>query len=825
MKKYNITGMSCAACSRRVEKAVSALPGVSACTVNLLTNSMTVEGSDDQSIIKAVKVAGYGASPEGERKKESREKEGREEISRLVCRLTASLALLLVLMYISMGHIMWGFPLPSALANAPIAIALAELLLSAVVMIINQKFFISGTRALLKRAPNMDSLVALGSFASFFWSTVILFRMCLAPNSEELWHLLHGMYFESAAMIVALITLGKLLEAVAKGKTTDAIKKLLELTPNTATVIRDGEEVLIPTREVRVGDVFVVRPGESFPVDGVVIKGESSVDESSLTGESMPREKLSGAYVYAASINLSGYLECRAMKVGEDTLMGEVVKTVSDAAATKAPISKLADRVSGIFVPTVLILALITALVWYFINRDVGYALARGISVLVISCPCALGLATPVAIMVGSGIGAKGGVLFKSAAAIETVGRAEIIALDKTGTITIGKPSVTDIIPFGIDEGELLCLAASIEKQSEHPLALAVLDEARSRGLSLYEVSGFEALSGSGILARLGEAELVGGNFAFVIDSVGKQNEYTGLYEALSKEGKTPLFFTRDGELIGIIAVADTMKHDSRDAISRLHKMGLRTVMLTGDNELCAKEIASRAGVDEVYAELMPRDKAALVKKLSGQGKCIMVGDGINDAPALTAADAGIAMGAGTDIAIESADAVIMGNGLMTLVSAVKLGKETLKNIRENLFWAFIYNVVGIPIAAGVFIPLGLTLTPMLGAAAMSISSFCVVMNALRLNTKKFFTNEKTSHNANINLQKERFSMINLKVKGMMCPHCEARVKSALEAVEGVKSAIVSHNDGTAKLVAEDFVVPELLIKAVKDAGYECEAE
>ncbi len=826
MEKYNISGMSCAACSARVERAVSSLDGVTACSVNLLTNSMTVEGSDSKTVIAAVEAAGYGAAladsslkPSGGRGEDIGDK---REVKALALRLVSSLAILLILMYVSMGHIMWNFPLPSRLSSSPAALGLLQLLLALAVMIINQKFFISGTRAILKRSPNMDSLVALGSFSAFLWSTVVLFRICLSNNIEYAYHYLHDMYFESAAMIVALITLGKMLEAIAKGKTTSAIQSLLALTPPEAHIIRNGVEITVQTKDVLVGDVFIVRPGESFPVDGEIIKGESTVNEASLTGESMPLDKRVGDRVFAASQNLSGYIECRATKVGEDTLMGEVVKIVSDAASSKAPISKLADRVSGIFVPAVLVTALITTVIWIFINRDVGFALARGISVLVISCPCALGLATPVAIMVGSGIGAKGGVLFKSAAAIEATGRARIIALDKTGTITLGKPVVTDVLPYGISEDELIKTAASLEKKSEHPLARAILSLAEERDISVFETNAFEALSGNGVRAYCDSVEILGGSFSFISAHTSLTDNEREEFERLSSEGKTPLFFTKGGNLVGIIAVADEPKPDSIEAIAKMKKMGLRCVMLTGDNEITAKAIATRVGIDEVFASVMPRDKSDIVARLSRDGKCIMVGDGINDAPALTSADVGIAMGRGTDIAIESADAVLMGEGLSSLVGAVKLGRETLKNIKENLFWAFIYNVIGIPIAAGVFIHAGLTLTPMLGAAAMSISSVTVVMNALRLNTKRFF--EKTDNASNPILKKAETVMINLKVKGMMCPHCEARVKSTLLSVNGVKSADVSHKAGTAEVEADVSVSAQMLIDAVVSAGYECTA-
>ncbi len=820
--------MSCAACSARVERAVSKLPDVKSCSVNLLTNSMTVDGSDDESIIAAVRAAGYGASPMGAAIRRETEKDGKSELFAIAARLIASIVLLLGLMYISMGHLMWGFPLPAALADNAIALALIEMLFAIAVMIINQKFYISGTRAILNRSLNMDTLVSIGSLASFFWSVYIVFKMCFAEGAEQ-HHYLHELYFESAAMIVALITLGKLLEAVAKGKTTNAIKGLLELTPKEAHVIRDGAEITVPTKDVRIGDIFTVRPGESFPVDGEVIKGSSSADEASLSGESIPVEKTVGSAVYAASHNLTGYLECRAVKVGEDTLMGEVVKMVSDAAASKAPIAKLADKVSAVFVPAVLAIAAVTAVVWLLIKPDVGFALARGISVLVISCPCALGLATPVAIMVGSGIGARGGVLFKSAAAMERTGRAKTVAIDKTGTLTGGKPELTDVIPFGIEEKELISLAASLEAKSEHPLAKAIVSYAKDRKIDFAEAESFSALVGSGVAASLGGAELVGGSFSFMSERIANDDNISLHYDRLASEGKTPVFFTRNGSLIGIIALIDSLRHDSREAVDSLRKMGLRVVMITGDNERTARAVAKAAGVDDVRAGVMPSGKADAVRELSKEGGVIMVGDGINDAPALTSADVGIAVGGGTDIAIESADAVLMRSGISGIPSAVKLGRETLKNIKENLFWAFFYNAVGIPIAAGVFSGLGLTMNPMLGAAAMSLSSFFVVMNALRLNTKRIFP--KANKNNGVcgdacPLAEEKEGdgkmKIKLNVKGMMCPHCEARVKSVLEAFPEVEEAIVSHKDGTANVICAADLNPEALIKAVNGAGYEC---
>ncbi len=835
MKKYSITGMSCAACSARVERAVSALSDVKSCSVNLLTNSMTVDGSDDESIIAAVKSAGYGAYPADRNSSRIPENaENKSEIRPIVFRLIFSLCLLFILMYISMGHLMWNFPLPNVLEEAPIAIAFLELLLALSVMIINQKFYISGTRAALKLSPNMDTLVALGSLASFLWSVYIVFEMIFATYSGNgnVHKYLHELYFESAAMIVALITLGKLLEAVAKGKTTNAIKSLLALTPKEAHVIRDGKEMTVPSSEVRVGDIFIIRPGESFPVDGEVIKGESSVDESSLSGESIPLEKSVGSQVFAASQNLTGYLECRAVHVGEDTLMGEVVKMVFDAASSKAPIAKLADRVSSVFVPVILFISAVTAVIWLIIKSDVGFALARAISVLVISCPCALGLATPVAIMVGSGIGAKGGVLFKSATAIELAGRAKIVAFDKTGTITGGKPQVTDVISFDIEKDELLSLAASLEAKSEHPLAVSLVAYVDSLGIEYSESDSFEALVGNGVKAEVFGRSLLGGNFKFISEKTDISEEQKAFYNKLTDQGKTPIFFTRDGSLIGIIALMDSLRYDSADAVAELRNMGLKVVMLTGDNERTARAVAASCGIDEVRAGVLPSEKADAVKALSAGGGVIMVGDGINDAPALTAADVGIAVGSGTDIAIESADAVMMRAGISAVPSAVRLGRETLKNIKENLFWAFFYNAIGIPIAAGVFVSLGLTLNPMFGAAAMSLSSFFVVVNALRLNTKRLFgiknknMKEKECRNGYaIEAPKEEKTVkIELKVKGMMCPHCEARVKSVLEAVDGVVSAEVSHKSGTARVEHNAAVDSGILVKAVQDAGYECQA-
>lgn len=817
MDKYKITGMSCAACSARVEKAVSAVTGVKSCSVNLLTNSMTVDGADSESVISAVEKAGYGAELAGASKNSPEpQKEGDGERKILVRRLVSSLALLLALMYVSMGHVMWGFPLPAALAENPFAIALIELLLSALVMVINQKFYINGFKGLIKGAPNMDTLVAIGSLASFGFSTFTVFKMSYEIQNAH--HYLHELYFESAAMIVGLITLGKLLEAIAKGKTTSAIRALMELAPKEAHVIRDGKEITIPSKDVMMGDVFVVRPGESFAVDGEVIKGESTANEASLTGESLPLEKNVGSRVFAGTLNISGYLECRALKVGEDTLLGEVVKMVSDASASKAPIAKVADRVAGIFVPIVLGIAFITTLIWIFVNNSFGYALARGVSVLVISCPCALGLATPVAIMVASGIGARGGVLFKTAAVLELTGKAKTVVFDKTGTITTGELHVSDIIPCEIEETELLTLAASLEAKSEHPIARAILKCAEERSLEISSTEEFRALTGHGVEALLDGERLISGSYKFIKESFQVSEALEEAYARLSKEGKTPVFFAKETKLLGIIACEDKIREDSREEIAEMRKMGMRTLMLTGDNERTAAAIAERAGVDEYYSEMLPQDKADFVKKLSEKAPVIMVGDGINDAPALTLADVGIAVGCGTDIAIESADVVLMGDSLSGVTGAIKLGKSTLINIKENLFWAFVYNSFGIPLAAGVFIPvLGWELNPMFGALAMSLSSFSVVMNALRLNLKKIF--KKQIHDK---AEKERNEMITLKIRGMMCPHCEARVKSVLEGFAGV-TAEVSHKKGTAKLNLPEGVSLDDLIKAVNDAGYKCE--
>lgn len=821
MRSYNIKGMSCAACSARVEKAVSAVDGVTSCTVNLLTNSMTVEGADDAAVIAAVEAAGYGASVKGGERKNAAadpDAETKKEKRALIMRLVASVAILLPLMYVSMGHVMWGFPLPSALAENPIALGLSELILSALVMIVNQRFFVSGFKGALRRSPNMDTLVALGSGASFVWSVYLLFAMTFAEPDAR-WHYLHEMYFESAAMILALITVGKTLEAYAKGKTTDAIKELMSLTPKTATVERDGKEIRIPSSEVRIGDIFTVRPGESISVDGVVVDGVSAVDESALTGESIPVEKSHGSHVYAATYNTSGVLRCEAVKVGEDTVMSQVVKMVTDAAATKAPIAKVADRVSGIFVPVVLSIAFITAAIWLFVNNSLGYALERAISVLVISCPCALGLATPVAIMVGSGIGARGGVLFKNATALEICGKAKTVALDKTGTVTRGEASVTDVISIGASEERLLSVALSLEVGSEHPLGAAVVKYARSVGAAPLEFSNFRSFTGSGVAVETDGVECYGGSFKSVGERIPLPHEAVRHYEELSDAGKTPLFFTEGDTLLGIIAISDTVRDDSAEAVAELKKMGLRTVMVTGDNERCAKAIGALAGVDEVISGVMPAEKEGVVARLSERGRVIMVGDGINDAPALTRADVGMAIGRGTDIAIESADVVLTHSRLSDVVAAVKLSRATLTTIYENLFWAFIYNAVGIPLAAGAFIHLfGWELKPMFAALAMSLSSFSVVMNALRLNFKKIF--KKYDKTKILTVKEQDKTVKILKVSGMMCRHCESRVCAALSALPSVSRAEASFESGEVKVTLGTDVSDGELVRAVEGAGY-----
>ena len=844
MEQYNVTGMSCAACSARVEKAVMKVDGVTSCSVSLLTNSMGVEGSAaPETIIAAVEAAGYGASQKIEKKGAvtSQKSEALEdkESPKLLMRLLFSVGFLAILMYISMGHVMWGWYLPDVLAENYVAIALSELLLAAIVMIINQKFFINGFKGIFKGSANMDTLVALGSGAAFIYSTALVFVMTAevqAGNIHAAHGHLHGLYFESAAMILALITVGKMLEARAKGKTTNALKSLMDMAPKTAVVIRNGEEHKIRIEDVVKGDVFVVRPGDKIPVDGIVLEGESAVNESSLTGESIPVDKSVGDSVSAATINQSGFLKCEATRVGEDTTLSQIIKMVSDAAATKAPIAKIADKVSGIFVPVVIAIAVVATAAWLIANGDVGYALARGISVLVISCPCALGLATPVAIMVGNGVGAKKGILFKTAAALEEAGRIDIVALDKTGTVTKGAPRVTDIIAVeGTELDELLNFVYALEVKSEHPLAIAVVEFCRDRGASIdAEAEKFRILPGSGVEGEINGEHAVAGNLKLVSKHTFVSDDIKARAEGLAEEGKTPLFFVKNGELIGILALSDTLKEDSVSAIDELHKMGLRVVMITGDNEKTAAAIGKQAKVDRVFAGVLPDGKEKIIKELQKDGKVAMVGDGINDAPALTRADVGIAIGAGTDVAIESADVVLMNSTVTDVVSAIKLSRKTLRNIHENLFWAFFYNSIGIPLAAGAFIAwLGWELDPMFGAAAMSLSSFCVVSNALRLNFVKLpktesvkgaFSDGKIDINIEtVNAPKERKEnemKKTLKVEGMMCPHCEARVKKCLEALEGVAAADVSHVSGTATVTLSKDIADDILKKTVEDQGY-----
>ena len=848
MEQFNVTGMSCAACSARVEKAVKKVPGVTSCSVSLLTNSMGVEGTaTDAAIIQAVQEAGYGASP----KKAGGAAAGStspdldaladHETPKLKRRLIASLGFLLVLMYFSMGHMMWGWPLPHWFDGNHVAMGLVQLLLAGIVMVINQKFFSNGFKGLIHGSPNMDTLVALGSMASFVWSTYALFAMTRAQvdgNGELVMHYMMEFYFESAAMILTLITVGKMLEARSKGKTTDALKSLMKLAPKTATLVRDGAEITVPIEQVQKSDVFVVRPGENIPVDGTVLEGSSAVNESALTGESIPVDKAVGDKVSAATTNQSGFLRCEATRVGEDTTLSQIIKMVSDAAATKAPIAKIADTVSGFFVPAVITIAVITTIVWLLLGRELGYALARGISVLVISCPCALGLATPVAIMVGNGLGAKNGILFKTAASLEAAGRTQIAALDKTGTITSGEPKVTDILPAeGVTETELLTLAAALESRSEHPLAKAVLACTEERKLAAPAVTDFAALPGNGLAAKLDEREIFGGSAAFIGTKVSVPAALQAQAEALSAQGKTPLFFGSEGRLLGVIAVADTIKEDSPRAIQELRNMGIRVVMLTGDNQRTADAIGRQAGVDEVIAGVLPDGKEAVIRRLQACGKVAMVGDGINDAPALTRADTGIAIGAGTDVAIDAADVVLMNSSLADVPAAIRLSRATLRNIHENLFWAFIYNVIGIPLAAGVFIPFGLTLNPMFGAAAMSLSSFCVVTNALRLNLFDLRSTRRdhagkhqpvnlpadpAAHAETIKPNETKGEMnmtVVLNVEGMMCTHCQAHVSKALNDLEGVSAAVDLEN-GTATVTCPDGTDVETLKKAVADAGY-----
>ena len=852
MEQYNVTGMSCAACSARVEKAVKKVPGVTSCSVSLLTNSMGVEGTaSPAAILSAVQEAGYGASPKNASASKTSDASADldaladRETPKLKRRLITSLGFLLVLMYFSMGHMMWGWPLPHWFDGNHVAMGLVQLLLAGIVMVINQKFFINGFKGLIHGAPNMDTLVALGSMASFVWSTYALFAMTRAQvdgNDALVMHYMMEFYFESAAMILTLITVGKMLEARSKGKTTDALKSLMKLAPKTATLVRDGAEVTVSIADVQKGDIFVVRPGENIPVDGLVLEGVSAVNESALTGESIPVDKVAGDRVSAATTNQSGFLRCEATRVGEDTTLSQIIKMVSDAAATKAPIAKIADTVSGYFVPAVISIAVLTTIVWLLLGRELGYALARGISVLVISCPCALGLATPVAIMVGNGLGAKNGILFKTAASLEATGRTQIVALDKTGTITEGAPRVTDLLPAeGVSETELLTLAAALESRSEHPLAKAVLARSEAKAITPPTVTDFSALPGNGLAAKLDGVDIFGGSASFIQSKLSLPAALAQQAEQLAAEGKTPLFFGGAGRLLGVIAVADTIKADSPEAIRQLQNMGIRVVMLTGDNQRTADAIGRQAGVDEVIAGVLPDGKEAVIRQLQASGKVAMVGDGINDAPALTRADTGIAIGAGTDVAIDAADVVLMNSRLSDVPAAIRLSRAALRNIHENLFWAFIYNIIGIPLAAGLFIPFGLTLNPMFGAAAMSLSSFCVVSNALRLNLFDLHSTKhdhKKASSAAVSAQPAAENNTpsdteapdgkmeddpmkkTLNVEGMMCCHCEARVKKALEAIPGVSEAVASHTDGTAVVTLTEDVADDVLKNAVEAQDY-----
>ena len=831
MEQYTVTGMSCAACSARVEKAVSKVDGVTSCSVSLLTNSMGVEGSaSPQAIIEAVEEAGYGAALKGAEAKTSAAAAANEEMLKdhetpvLKRRLLASLGFLLILMYFSMGHMMWGWPVPEFFSNNHVAMGILQLLLTVIIMVINQKFFISGFKSLWHKAPNMDTLVALGSGASFVYSTYALFAMTDAQvrgDGAAVMAYMHEFYFESAAMILTLITVGKMLEAHSKGKTTDALKNLMKLAPKTATVLKNGTETVVSIDQVQKGDIFVVRPGENIPVDGRIVEGSSAVNESALTGESIPVDKSAGDSVSAATLNQSGYIRCEATRVGEDTTFSQIIQMVSDAAATKAPIAKVADKVSGVFVPAVIAIAAVTILAWLLAGQTFGFALARGISVLVISCPCALGLATPVAIMVGNGMGAKNGILFKTAVSLEETGKMEIVALDKTGTITSGEPKVTDLIPAdGFRESDLLQLAYSLEKKSEHPLAKAILQKAAEDGITAGEVSDFSALPGNGLRAVLDGEALIGGSLAFISSQTEVPEDLKVQSEQLAEQGKTPLLFMKSGRLAGIIAVADVIKEDSPQAVRELQNMGIHVVMLTGDNERTAKAIGQQAGVDEVIAGVLPDGKESVIRSLKQKGKVAMVGDGINDAPALMRADIGIAIGAGTDVAIDAADIVLMKSRLSDVPAAIRLSRATLRNIHENLFWAFFYNVIGIPLAAGVWIPLfGWQLNPMFGAAAMSLSSVCVVSNALRLN---FFNIRSTKKDKKIKTRKKETKTMEktMKIEGMMCGHCEARVKKALEALPQVEAAAVSHENGTAVVTLKEAVEDSVLTKAVEDQDY-----
>lgn len=839
MEQYIVTGMSCAACSARVEKAVSKVPGVTSCSVSLLTNSMGVEGTaTEQEIIKAVKDAGYGASKKGEgaaKAQPSQALAGEDmlkdrETPVLKRRLIASVGFLIVLMYFSMGHMMWGWPVPGFMKDNHVMMGLLQMLLTITVMVINQKFFISGFKGLLHRAPNMDTLVALGSGASFVYSTYALFAMTDAQmhgDMDAVMSYMHDFYFESAAMILALITVGKMLEARSKGKTTDALKGLMKLAPKTAVVIRGEKEVQVSIEQVQKGDCFVVKPGENIPVDGEVIEGNSAVNESALTGESIPVDKAVGDKVSAATVNQSGYLKCRATRVGEDTTLSQIIQMVSDAAATKAPIAKIADRVSGVFVPMVITIAVLTIIVWLIAGQSIGFALSRGIAVLVISCPCALGLATPVAIMVGNGMGARNGIMFKTAVSLEETGKMQIVALDKTGTITSGEPKVTDIIPAaGVTEEVLLKYAYALENKSEHPLARAILEKAKEENAGIEEVTGFQALPGNGLTAILDGHTLYGGNHTFISSKVSVDGDIQKKAEKLAEEGKTPLFFGNGERLLGVIAVADVIKEDSPQAIKELQNMGIHVVMLTGDNERTAKAIGQQAGVDEVIAGVLPEGKEQVIRKLKEKGKVAMVGDGINDAPALTRADMGIAIGAGTDVAIDAADVVLMKSRLSDVPAAIRMSRATLRNIHENLFWAFFYNIIGIPLAAGVWYPLfGWKLNPMFGAAAMSLSSFCVVSNALRLNLFKMYDASKDkklkAKKEKKRSKKEDKTMKKIMhIEGMMCGHCEAAVKKALEALPQVDEAVVSHEAGTAELTLNAEIADDVLKKTVEDKDY-----